>query len=110
MPAPPEDFLKQIDANQGAEGETGDEQYEQLLEAESRQADTQRNQAPLPAPANQEYPKEIIYKGQKYNTEELIRGGLRQQDYTKKTQELSAKEKAIEAERARYAEAIQRNP
>ena len=97
------------------EEESSEETQDQSLEEESKETEETESEEEEVEEESEDTDKEpevgaddtIVFEGQEYKIDDLVKGGLRQADYTRKTQALAEQRKGMEAAHHQYATEVQ---
>ena len=84
------------------EDESLEEESEETEEAESEEEEVEEESEDTDEEPEAEADDTIVFEGQEYKIDDLVKGGLRQADYTRKTQALAEQRKGMEAAQQQY--------
>ena len=90
-----------------AEDESFEEESEETEETESEEEEVEEESEDTDEEPEVEADDTIVFEGQEYKIDDLIKGSLRQADYTRKTQALAEQRKGMEAAHYQYATEVQ---
>ena len=90
-----------------AEDESFEEESEETEETESDEEEVEEESEDTDEEPETEADDTIVFEGQEYKIDDLIKGSLRQADYTRKTQALAEQRKGMEAAHYQYATEVQ---
>jgi hypothetical protein len=89
-----------------------DESSDEEPESETEEAEEEESDEEESEEDEEEEPRELgdddilLYKGEEYNIDDLVKGGLRHADYTRKTQALAEQRKQTEDASAHYSSEV----
>jgi hypothetical protein len=84
------------------EDESLEEESEETEEAESEEEEVEEESEDTDEEPEVEADDTVVFEGQEYKIDDLVKGGLRQADYTRKTQALAEQRKGMETAQQQY--------
>ena len=89
------------------EDESLEEESEETEETESEEEEVEEESEDTDEEPEVEADDTVVFEGQEYKIDDLVKGGLRQADYTRKTQALAEQRKGMESAYNQYAAEVQ---
>ena len=90
------------ESTQETQDESLEEESEETEETESEEEEVEEESEDTDEEPEAEADDTIVFEGQEYKIDDLVKGGLRQADYTRKTQALAEQRKGMEAAQQQY--------
>ena len=90
------------ESTEETQDESLEEESEETEEAESEEEEVEEESEDTDEEPEVEADDTIVFEGQEYKIDDLVKGGLRQADYTRKTQALAEQRKGMEAAQQQY--------
>ena len=90
------------ESTEETQDESLEEESEETEEAESEEEEVEEESEDTDEEPEAEADDTIVFEGQEYKIDDLVKGGLRQADYTRKTQALAEQRKGMEAAQQQY--------
>jgi len=90
------------ESTEETQDESLEEESEETEETESEEEEVEEESEDTDEEPEVEADDTIVFEGQEYKIDDLVKGGLRQADYTRKTQALAEQRKGMEAAQQQY--------
>ena len=90
------------ESTEETQDESLEEESEETEETESEEEEVEEESEDTDEEPEIEADDTIVFEGQEYKIDDLVKGGLRQADYTRKTQALAEQRKGMEAAQQQY--------